>query len=157
VNDVDNYRYTPSALAALEPLPEVKETNSESSWQLFVQLQSQSSDFTPTTPSTLSPLTEQATKSGGISVQDVMAEARRHNRVCPLQPHWNRLCVVLREATGSEPPPPMSAEESAGTPPLVKRIRVRDQVEWAEQHGRLREVMAFFQSLREEQWLHIGR
>ena len=154
----DNYRNSPSALAALEPLPEVTETDSDSSWLLFLSLQTRGTElFARTTPSGLDLLPEDAHGTGILAVQEVMSEARRFNRVAPLEPHWQRLCTLLQEATGRQPPPPMTAGESAGTPALVKRIRIRDQVEWADQHGQLGAVLDFFQALPEEHWLHIGR
>ena len=34
--------------------------------------------------------------------------------------------------------------------------RVREQVEWAAQHGMLREAFSFFTSLPEADWVHMG-
>jgi hypothetical protein len=158
LNDMGNYRNTPSVLAALEPLPEVVETNTDSSWMLFHSLQSQAAElYAPTQPAELASAAAGAAPGEPLSVQDVMTEARRHNRIAPQEPHWGRLCDLLQKATGSQPPPPMTPHEAAGTPPLAKRIRVRDQVEWAEKHGQLPTVLGFFRSLPEDQWMHIGR
>jgi hypothetical protein len=158
LSDMGNYRNTPSALASLEPLPDVVETDTESSWLLFLSLQSRGSElFSATGSAGLASAGRKASRGEPLTVQDVMTEARRHNRMAPLEPHWQRLCDLLHKATGSQPPPPMTPRESAGTPPLAKRIRVRDQVEWAAQHGQLSAVLGFFRSLREDDWLHIGR
>jgi hypothetical protein len=155
-----DYRNTPSILATLECLPEVVEKNTDSSWQLFVTLQSRGeSVFQRTLPSGVQDLgTVEQAATGDITVQEVMAEARRLNRIAPLQPHWHRLYLLLKEsAQGAEPPAAMTVDEAARTPPLVRRIRVRDQVEWAEQHGQLAAVLRFFRGLSEEEWAHMGR
>jgi hypothetical protein len=157
LDEYENYRNTPSALAALEALPEVVESNSDSSWRMFLALQaSNGDDFSPTQPFGPSSLRAQS-QAGRVTVQEVMVEARRHNRVAPLAQHWQRLYEMLKSATGGEPPEPMSGEELATSPPLVRRIRIRDQVEWAAEHAQLQLVLSFFQSLPEEHWVHIGR
>jgi hypothetical protein len=147
---MSKHRNGPSLLASLEPLPEVRETDTESSWLLFLALQSE--DRTAAPPAESLPLVR-------LTVQDVMVEARRYNRVCPQEPQWQRLHALLLQQPAPEepPPPPMTPSEAAVAPPLAKRLRVRDQVEWAERHGLLREVLGFLRSLPEEDWLHIGR
>jgi hypothetical protein len=42
------------------------------------------------------------------------------------------------------------------TPPLTKRLCFREQIEWAEAAGLLESVMAFMQSMSEQDWLHMG-
>jgi hypothetical protein len=155
----DAYRNSPSILATLECLPEVVETNSESCWQLFLALQSQDkSSFSPTQPSDMPPLQVQAAKSDALwTVQDVMAEARRFNRVSPCEPEWQKLYDLLKASGAGEPPPPITGEEASSTPALVQRIRIRDQVEWAAEHGMLDRVFHFFKSLAEDRWVHIGK
>lgn len=141
-----------SVLADLGPLPEVVESNSETVWQTFLQLhESQRAGFAETAPSTL---TERRL---GISVDDVMAEVRRFNRICPSEPNWSRLCAMLRDAAGREPPPPLCGGEARNIPKLTKRIRVRDQVEWAAQNGALQVLAAFVGSLPEDEWIHMGQ
>lgn len=141
-----------SVLADLGPLPEVLESNSETIWQTFLQLHArQAAAFTETVPSTLAGL------QVGIGVDDVMAEARRFNRICPTEPNWNHLCSLLRDAVGLEPPPAICGAEARNTSKLSKRIRVRDRVEWAAQNGGLQLMAAFIGSLPEDQWIHMGQ
>lgn len=146
-----------SGLADLGPLPDVAETDSETLLKMFVELDEQhSAGFLKTLPSSLAALQQCSGDAlDAISVQYVMSEARRNNRVCPVEAEWRRLHSLLA-AAGAEPPPPLHGMELRRSPPLVRRIRVRDQVEWAAQHGVLREVLSFIQSLGEEQWLHMG-
>jgi hypothetical protein len=155
----DSYRNTPSILATLECLPEVVEKDSDSCWQMFLALQSQDeAPYAPTQPFDVQALyASQPSAPSRLTVNDVMIEARRLNRVAPCEPRWRQLHVLLKAAGRGEPPPPMSGVEASATPPLVKRIRIRDQVEWAAEHGLLERVLQFFTSLPEDQWVHIGR
>lgn len=140
--------------ADLGPLPEVTESDSETLWKMFVELDEQhTSSFTKTQPSTITPLSEpQSPQPGGYSVQEVMAEARRNNRVCPKEHEWQQLHAIL----GRDAPAPLAGVELKKTAPLLRRIRLRDQVEWAAQKGLLVDVMDFVQRLREDQWMHMG-
>jgi hypothetical protein len=143
-----------TVLADLGPLPDVVETTSHAVWELFLRLQAQQPGAFPLTePSSLGAELVPAAQS--VTVQHVMLEARRLNRVCPRDRQWQQLCAVLAKAAGSEPPAPILPPESLGTPPLVKRIRFRDQVEWCEQRGQLRVIYEFVKSLAEEDWMHI--
>jgi hypothetical protein len=159
VKERDSYRNTPSILATLECLPEVVEKNSDSSWQMFLALQTQEeAPYAPTQPSDMQAL--HASHPGApsrLTVNDVMMEARRLNRVAPCEARWQQLHVLLKAAGRGDPPPPMTGIEATATPPLVKRIRIRDQVEWAAEHGLLEPLFQFFTALPENQWVHIGR
>lgn len=148
-----------SGFADLGPLPEVVESNSETIWQTFLQLQAlQKAAFAETVPSTPAGLHGPTLHaSAGLTVDEVMAEARRFNRICPAEPHWSRLCSLLRDAVGLEPPAAIREPEARSTPKLTKRVRVRDQVEWAAQNGALPLLAEFLDSLTEEQWIHMGQ
>jgi hypothetical protein len=153
MNDLFRARNT-TILADLGPLPEVQESNTETSWRMFVELQEQQgSGFEPTEPASLHAHSTQP--AGRVTVDDVMVEARRLNRVCPRDGAWQQLWRLLREAAGCEPPLPIVAPESLKTPQLVKRVRFRDQVEWAAQQGQLQVLFGFMQSLSEEDWNHM--
>lgn len=151
------YRTRTSVLADLGPLPEVVETNSETLWKMFVELDEQhSAGFQKTVPSALVGLPGlEKPRAEALSVQTVMTQARRHNRVCPVEREWNRLYAAL-QAAGPDAPAPLTGSELRRSPPLVRRIRVRDQVEWAARHGILGEVHSLLESLPEDHWLHMG-
>jgi hypothetical protein len=74
-----------SVLADLGPLPEVTESDTDTSWRMFLELQEQhTTGFLKTEPSALTPLDDGATdKAPNPTAQDVLLEARRLNRVCP--------------------------------------------------------------------------
>lgn len=145
-----------SVLADLGPLPEVVESDSETVWQTFLRLQAHEKEagFSETSPSRQAGpyLPGQA-----CTVDDVMLEVRRSNRICPVEPQWIRLCSLLRDAAGLEPPAAICGADARTTPKLTKRIRIRDQVEWAAQHGALHLLAAFIAEIPEDQWVHLGQ
>ncbi len=146
-----------SALADLGPLPDVVISDTETTWNMFVELQTrQSSGFVKTQPSSLGPLLEDHPLSGrGQTVDDVMLEARRHNRVCPRELPWQQLHAILKDVSPDAPASLVGAEYRR-TSPLAKRLRVREQVEWAAHRGLLGEVFAFLSALPETDWIHMG-
>jgi hypothetical protein len=146
-----------SVLADLGPLPEVVETDSATLWKMFVELDEQhTAGFLKTVPSAIADLGAEARRyPEDLSVQVVMAEARRNNRVCPIEPEWRRLYALLA-SLAADAPPPMTGAEFRRSLPLVRRIRIRDQVEWAAQHGLLPELFSFIESLPEDHWVHMG-
>ena len=141
MNDVWNDRdQLPSVHGDLGPLPQVVESNTETTWKLFMDLQGRQDEWTWV---------------GRATLDDVMKVARIHNRICPREPYWTQLCRSLQELTGKAPPEAITGPASARTPPLVKRLRLRDQAEWAERNGQLEHVLGFFESLQEDQWSHM--
>lgn len=150
---------TSSQLAELGPLSQGSECHRETTWQLFQALQAGGDSFFETQPFTSTSIPpcsgESGVVAGEITVQHVLNEARRNNRVSPKDAHWNRLRNLLGEATGFEPPPCAAAGESV--PRLVRRMLLRDQIEWAADHGYLAVTLRFLQGVREENWEHMGR
>jgi hypothetical protein len=164
MSDLFSARNT-TVLADLGPLPEVVESNTEASWRMFLELEAQHAfGFRRTEPSSLGAESTGPSALGAESIEtaprmtvdEVMVEARRLNRVCPKDRLWQQLCALLHEAVGTAPPSPILAPESPRTPQLVKRARFREQVEWASRNGQLQLVFGFMKSLAEEQWTHIG-
>jgi hypothetical protein len=94
------------------------------------------------------------------TLDEVMVEARRFNRVCPIPPKWQELYELLPGKKGSgrnaQPPAPLTGAVWNATPALAKRMVFRDHVEWAERHGFLARVHEFLKGLPEEQWHHMG-
>jgi hypothetical protein len=155
VNEFVITRTSSSKLADLGPLPEVRECNRETTWKLFLALQAGGESFPQTQPFTSDLLVGDARPAGSeVTVQAVLNEARRNNRVAPKDAHWKRLRELLAEVTGLAPPP--CAPTSGSVPRLVKRMLLRDQIEWAADYGYLALTMRFFQDLPEEHWLHMG-
>lgn len=116
--------------------------------------------FAPTEPAGLTPTPQPPRErpKPQLTVQEVMVEARRFNRVCPKPDAWQRLYELLPpdSRTQRAAPTPISGAAWQATSAMPKRMRLRDQVEWAEQHGGLQQVMDFLKSLPEAQWHHMG-
>jgi hypothetical protein len=135
---------------------EVVEKNSDTSWALFEALQGQQQHgFEKTRPTGLA--TPQATAtSEHITVDDVLVEARRNNRVCPMPAIWQRLYAFLPNTGPHLSKVPATHAEWRQVPALQKRARLREHIEWAATQGVLRQVHEALIKLPEERWHHIG-
>jgi hypothetical protein len=95
-----------------------------------------------------------------FTLEAAMLVARRNNRVCPRPVRWTEFFRMLpprKTLRGQQlPPAPVTGPAWDVTPALTKRLCFREQIEWAERAGMLEAVMAFMQTLREDDWLHIG-
>ena len=79
-----------------------------------------------------------------------------NNRVCPNGTCWHMLRSILPEAaTGEKPPPiPVILVESLKTSDIMKRIIFLKHIQWAHDHGVLKQVDLYLRSLAEEKWHH---
>lgn len=134
----EDFRIHPSVLADLGPLPEVVESNSDTVWHTFLQLDAQ-----------------HAAKAE-VSFDEVMALARRFNRICPVEPEWLRLQGILADCAGPDAPEAVQGSTFRKMPPLARRMALRDLVECAAQRGCLPAVHAFLHALPEDRWTHMG-
>lgn len=117
--------------------------------------------YAPTAPAALQPQeTSQpshfAPLRQALSVGKVIVEIRRSNRVCPQPAFWQQLYDMLPAKGRSQPPMPLTGDAWLGTPSIPKRVCLRQQIEWAEEHGVLKQVFVFLKSLPEDQWHHMG-
>jgi hypothetical protein len=165
------------------PAPEAIHGDGESAWALWSQVSHQHEQrFADTAPATRPPgmTTEEvqwaATQPAGavlprrtakanaaaaiFTLETAMLVARRNNRVCPRPGRWDAFMQLLparKTLRGTQQPPvPPTGGAWAVTPSLTKRLCFREQIEWAERAGALEAVMAFMQSMSEEEWLHMG-
>ena len=145
------------------PVPEATE-GGESTWDLWNEASRQlDKAFAPTQPMGVSvvidarPTAAQARSDGRLTADAVMLIARRNNRVCPQPAVWTRL---YRQLEGDRymdlQPPPVEHWIWSKLSALQKRLRFREHLEWAERHGKLREVAGFVGNLAESDWLHMG-
>jgi hypothetical protein len=106
------------------------------------------------------PLVPRAVEKPLFTLEGAMLVARRNNRVCPRPARWDAFMQLLpakKTLRGTQlPPAPPTGAAWAVTPSLTKRLCFREQIEWAERAGVLEAVMAFMQSMSEEEWLHMG-
>ena len=167
------------------PAPEAVHEDGDSAWALWNEVaQQHDRRFADTAPMTRPPaaLPEEAAwaqtlPAGGRSaasfptkrardaqalytLEGAMLVARRNNRVCPRPERWTEFTALLpakKTLRGiQQPPAPATGAAWPITPPLTKRLCFREQVEWAERAGVLEGVMDFMQSMREDEWLHMG-
>ena len=165
------------------PAPDALEKDTDTAWALFHELtEKQERKFSQTMPGSVpatlpDPLPEpakappQATApasadvAGGagrlapLGVEELMIEARRNNRVCPRLEDWQRLYDMLpgkQQVDGKwTPPPPISPQAWRVTSAMVKRLCLRDHLEWAASHGAVMPMLIFLRGLPEENWLHM--
>ena len=94
------------------------------------------------------------------ALDEVLAMAASNGRVCPQPQLWNRLYGLLPNKRqtdhGWEPPLPLILAAWYETPALSKIARLREHIEWADQHGALEIVCDYLASLPETQWHHLG-
>ena len=147
----------PGQLPAGREEVEVVEKSSETSWAMFQALQGQQQrGFDKTRPAGLAGAPGQPAASEQVTIDDVLVEIRRNNRVCPLPAIWQRLYAYLPNTGAHLPPVPATHAEWAQVPALQKRARLREHVEWANTQGVLRQVYEALRKLPEGKWHHIG-
>ncbi|HET8745071.1 MAG TPA: hypothetical protein VFM98_05675 [Ramlibacter sp.] len=134
---------------------EVLEKNTDTSWAMFQALHhAHQRGFDKTEPASL-PLAA-AGKPAGPTVDDVLAIARSNNRVCPKPLVWQRLYDWLPNKSEQLAPVPASRAEWDQLPPLQKRSRLREHIEWAAVQGVLQKVHDALKALPEQRWHHMG-
>lgn len=167
------------------PAPDVVQKESDSAWALWNEAHQQHERrFAQTAPATTPPLAPEdlhwlPTQPAGMTsltaprtmaatraaqpiftLEAAMLVARRNNRVCPRPQRWIEFSALLPARRGvrglQQPPAPSTGAAWKITPALTKRLCFREQIEWADRAGVLERVMAFMQSMPEEEWLHMG-
>ena len=157
----------------------VIEEDSASAWQRFEDLRNANTgQFGPTEPAAKPPVAtgfeitkamdvlpgtrapEPATAAPKVTLNEVMVMTRRNNRACPLLPQWvefhKQLPMPLVAGRTLVAPPPTDGAAWNGTSPMQKRLRLRDQIEWADRFGTLAAAFEFLSALPEEQWHHFS-
>jgi len=92
--------------------------------------------------------------------QALITYCSENKRVCPMPDNWNELWKMLpnrfRHGSGWEPSLPLIMAAWHDTPAMLKMIRLREHLEWAEKHGGLDAVDQFLRDLTEKDWHHLG-
>lgn len=145
--------HVPDPRAAVD----VVEKNTDTSWALFQALQGQQQHgFEKTRPTDLPSGVAGGAASEHVSIDVVLVEARRNNRVCPMPAIWQRLYAYLPNTGPHLSKVPATHAEWAQVPALQKRARLREHIEWAASQGVLRQVYEALKKLPENRWHHIG-
>lgn len=94
------------------------------------------------------------------TLDEILAEAQKNNRVCPLPQKWNELYELLpnkrRKGNSWEPPPTLILAAWWDTPAMSKMLRLREHIVWASEQNALDAIHLFLAGLKEEDWHHIG-
>jgi hypothetical protein len=156
--------------AARGQLAEVVEHSPDTGWELWERVEkSQGVPFAPTAPASLpadlmpslpSRVSAAAAKHAPDILDDALAEARAHNRVCLRPERWKHVyeMLMLRAAQSgdSRPPLPLIGKAWNATSAIPKRLCFQEHLMWAHQHDILIKVMAYYRTLPESDWLHMG-
>lgn len=81
-----------------------------------------------------------------------------NGRVCPMLPEWHQLWEMLPEkqrvGAGWAPSLPLILA-AWGEPAILKMIRLKEHLEWANDHGTLAAADSFLRGLSEDRWFHL--
>jgi hypothetical protein len=147
----------PAALPGAQAEVEVVEKSTDTSWAMFQAIQGQSErGFVRTRPTKLAAVPDARPLQEDITVDDVLVEIRRNNRVCPLPAIWQRLYAYLPNTGPHLAKVPATPAEWLQVPSLEKRVRLREHIEWAAAQGVLRQVYEALRKLPEKRWHHMG-
>jgi hypothetical protein len=136
---------------------EVTETSSDTSWAMFQALQGQQEHgFEKTRPTNLAASPGQPEPAAYITLDDVLVEVRRNNRVCPMPAIWQRLYAYIPNTGPHLSKVPATHAEWSQVSSLQKRSILREHIEWAHKQGVLRQVYEALRKLPENRWHHIG-
>ena len=144
------------------PMPVAVERDTDSAWVQFQDLSSrQDARFAATVPQALvraapENAAQAPQRARAITLDEVLLEARRGNRVCPVPVLWHEFFDLLPDKTPGQPTAPLDARAWRETSSLAKRMVFREQLEWAEARGALGAAMDFIRKMREEDWHHMG-
>lgn len=149
-------RPLPGPLSGAEAF-EVVEKVSDTSWAMFQALQGQQErGFEKTRPTGLAAPQGSEPMPEEITLDDVLVEVRRNNRVCPMPAIWQRLYAYLPNTGPHLSKVPATHAEWSQVPSLQKRARLREHIEWAASQGVLRQVYDALRKLPENRWHHMG-
>lgn len=95
------------------------------------------------------------------TLDEILTEVSREQRVCPNPIHWNRLWKILhnhqKRHGGSEPAAPLILGAWWVTGDDEKRKRFHDHIHWADKYGVLNEVADFLLKMDSKDWLREGK
>lgn len=150
-------RNSQRAAADAERALEVVEKDSDTSWAMFEAINTQQErGFEKTRPSGLESQRGAGEPPAAVTLDDVLVEVRRNNRVCPMPTVWVRLHALLPNKPPQLAGVPATREEWTRTPSLQKRARLREHIEWAASQGVLPQVHEVLRALPEAKWHHMG-
>jgi hypothetical protein len=88
-------------------------------------------------------------------LESVLDEATKEGRVCPQPSNWNKLWVLMGARQGGSPAPLILAAWNFSSD-LEKRLRLQEQIRWADANGDLQRVYDFIANLDDGDWYYGG-
>lgn len=89
---------------------------------------------------------------------ELLDYCKEGGRICPQPQQWHQLWEMLpdrnQESGGWTPSLPLILAAWWSTPWLSKILRLREHIEWADEHGAINEVDSYLRGLTENQWFH---
>ena len=143
-------------------LPEARESTSDTTWELFKDLETrENARFAETEQvehnHTNFPRTVRVPRPGGsrnaATLDEALVEARKNERVCPQPVFWYQLFDLLPPLP-RRPDPPPEGQSWRTASAAAKRVMLRDHLDFAERSGVLDKVLALLRKLREADWVH---
>ncbi|HYF19527.1 MAG TPA: hypothetical protein VEA40_16805 [Ramlibacter sp.] len=149
-------KYTPRHVNDRATAPAALESIGETAWLEFQRLQharshaeEQAAAPPPPTP---------APVATALTAEKLLELAHLNGRTAPLPQHWELLHALLpRIRQGTQvllPPQALLGAAWDAASDIDKRMRLREQIRWAERHHGLRVVYRFLASLAEDDWGH---
>lgn len=90
-----------------------------------------------------------------VTLEEVLKEIKKNNRVCPQPEKWDNLYKMLpnKERVGNawNPGLPLILAAWYDTPHLSKMLRLKEHVEWAADYGKLEGVYQLLKNLKENE------
>lgn len=99
------------------------------------------------------------TTIGEEKLKKLLKYVQADGRICPLPIYWQTLWEMLpnrkQKASGGWIPPLPLILGAWQEPGMLKRLRLKEHIEYAAEHGVLDEVDKSLRDLSEEQWFYI--
>lgn len=95
-----------------------------------------------------------------VNMEIVLSEATKNNRVCPQPKQWHKIYRLFegisKKRNLSEPSLPLILAAWWDTPSIMKMIRFREHIKWANDNGCIQQVYDLLTSFSEDEWYHVG-
>lgn len=94
------------------------------------------------------------------ALSHILEYASSSDRICPKPVSWSRLYAMLLAGTADRsrsripPPPPIHGTEWAITSSAMKKLWLRDHLEWARRACMLELASSFLREMPESEWFH---
>lgn len=149
------------------PQPDVQERSTDTVWALWSEVrENEQKRYADTVQVTVPgarappmPLRPAAPPPAITSIDKLLDESKRNNRVCPRPEYWQRLDALLRAkapAAAGKLPKPVPPRELQMMTALARRTMFRGVIDWAAANGVTDDMLQFVRALPEAQWHHLG-